>query len=74
MTANAYLAMHDGKSTKSWMFGVNQETVNDTAKLTMHRLIGEFGGDPSLLDRARISPANMAERFADRPFVREWYD
>jgi hypothetical protein len=52
---------------------INKERVNDTAKLMMHRLIArELGRDPSLLDRARISQAKMAERFADRPFVREW--
>jgi hypothetical protein len=52
---------------------VNQETVNDAAKLMMHRLIArELGRDPSLLDRARIAQAKMAERFADRPFIREW--
>jgi hypothetical protein len=52
---------------------VNQETVNDAMRLMMHRLIArELGRDPSLLDRARISQAKMAERFADRPFVREW--
>jgi hypothetical protein len=52
---------------------INKERVNDTAKLIMHRLIArELGRDPSLLDRARISQAKMAERFSDRPFVREW--
>ena len=52
---------------------VNQETVNDAAKLMMHRLIArKLGRDPSLLDRAGISQAKMAERFAERPFVREW--
>lgn len=52
---------------------INKERVNDTAKLIMHRLIArELGRDPSLLDRARISQAKIAERFADRPFVRGW--
>jgi hypothetical protein len=52
---------------------VNQETVNDAVKLMMHRLIArELGRDPSLLDRARISQARIAERFAGRPFLREW--
>jgi hypothetical protein len=49
---------------------INRETVNDAAKLMMHRLIArELGRAPSLLDRARISQAKMALRFADRPFV-----
>ena len=49
---------------------INKERVNDTAKLIMHRLIArELGRDLSLLDRARISQAKIAERFADRPFV-----
>ena len=52
---------------------VNQETVNDAAKLMMHRLIArKLGHDPSLVERAKISQAKIAERFADRPFVREW--
>jgi hypothetical protein len=52
---------------------VNRETVNDAAKLMMHRLIArELGRDPSLLDRAKLSQARIAERFAGRPFVREW--
>jgi hypothetical protein len=52
---------------------INRERVNDAAKLMMHRLIArELGRDPSLVERARISQTKMAERFADRPFVREW--
>ena len=52
---------------------VNRETVNNAAKLMMHRLIARaLGRDSSLLDRARISQAKMADRFAERPFVREW--
>jgi hypothetical protein len=35
---------------------VNQETVNDTAKLIMHRLIARLlSRDPLLIDRARIA-------------------
>jgi hypothetical protein len=52
---------------------VNQETVNDAAKLMMHRLIARrLGRDPSLVERARIAQAKIAVRFTDRPFVREW--
>ena len=52
---------------------VNQEAVNDAAKLIMHRLIARrLGRDPSLVERAKISQAKIAERFVDRPFVREW--
>jgi hypothetical protein len=52
---------------------VNQETVNDTAKLIMHRLIARrLLRDPSLVEQARQSLAKIAIRFSDRPFVREW--
>jgi hypothetical protein len=54
---------------------VNQETVNDTAKLMMHRLISrKIGSDPALVERARLSHARAAQRYAGRPFVREWDD
>jgi len=52
---------------------LNQETVNDTAKLIMHRLIARrLLRDPSLVAAARQSLAKMAVRFPDRPFLREW--
>jgi hypothetical protein len=52
---------------------LNQETVNDTAKLIMHRLIARrLLRDPSLIGKARQSLAKMAIRFPDRSFVREW--
>jgi hypothetical protein len=54
---------------------VNQETVNDIAKLMMHRLISrEIGRDPSLVERAKVSHARTARLYAGRPFVREWDD
>jgi hypothetical protein len=54
---------------------VNQETVNDTAKLMMHRLISrEIGCDPSLVERAKVSHARTVRLYARRPFVREWDD
>jgi hypothetical protein len=52
---------------------LNQEEVNDTAKLMMHRLIARsIARDPSLIDRARASLAEMASRFPDRTFVQDW--
>jgi hypothetical protein len=54
---------------------VNQETVNDTAKLMMHRLISrQIGRDPSLVERAKVSHARTAQLYAGRPFLREWDD
>jgi hypothetical protein len=52
---------------------INQETVNDAAKLIMHRLISrELRRDPSLVDRAKILHSQIRSRYAGRPFVREW--
>jgi hypothetical protein len=52
---------------------VNRETVNDTAKLIMHRLIArELARDPTLVERARIQLGRMAARFPDRSFVHDW--
>jgi hypothetical protein len=54
---------------------LNQETVNDTAKLIMHRLVArELLRDPSVLDRARNQLAKMAERYPEQPWVDEWSD
>jgi hypothetical protein len=51
----------------------NRETVNDTAKLIMHRLIArELARDPTLVERARVQLEKMAVRFPDRSFVRDW--
>jgi hypothetical protein len=59
--------------SKNMNVRVNQETVNDAAKLMMHRLIArKLGRDSSLIERARVSQARIASRFTDRPFVREW--
>jgi hypothetical protein len=53
---------------------LNQEDVNDTAKLIMHRLIARsLARDPSLIDRAKVSLAKMSDRFPDRSFVRDWH-
>lgn len=52
---------------------VNQEKVNDTAKLMMHRLVSrELCRDPSLVERAKASLARSAQQYAGRPFVQEW--
>jgi hypothetical protein len=52
---------------------LNQEVVNDTAKLIMHRLIARsLGRDPLLIDRAKLSLAKMSARFPGRAFVEDW--
>jgi hypothetical protein len=54
---------------------LNQETVNDTAKLMMHRLVSrQIIRDPSVVDYAKASHAQTARRYAGRAFVREWDD
>ncbi len=54
---------------------INQEVVNDAAKLMMHRLISrEIDRDPSLIDRAKLCHAQAAQRYHGRPFVQEWDD
>jgi hypothetical protein len=52
---------------------LNQESVNDTAKLLMHRLIARLlARDPSLIECARASLATAARRFPDHTFIPEW--
>ena len=52
---------------------LNQEIVNDTAKLIMHRLIARsLVRDPLLVDRAKVSLAKISVHFPDRSFVAEW--
>ena len=52
---------------------LNQEIVNDTAKLIMHRLIARaLVRDPLLVDRAKVSLTGISARFPDRSFVAEW--
>jgi hypothetical protein len=52
---------------------LNQESVNDTAKLIMHRIIARaLVRDPSLVDRAKSSLAVISARFPDRSFVADW--
>jgi hypothetical protein len=46
---------------------LNQETVNDTAKLIMHRLIARLlARDPLLVDRAKVSLRKISDRFRCR--------
>ena len=52
---------------------INQESVNDAAKLIMHRLVARrIGRDPAAVDRARCAHARMAQRYAGHSFVSEW--
>ncbi len=52
---------------------LNQETINDTAKLIMHRLIARLlARDPLLVERAKVSLAKIFVHFPDRSFVTEW--
>ncbi len=52
---------------------VNQEMVNDAAKLMMHRLVSRnVSRDPSLVERAIVLHARTAQRYMGRPFVHEW--
>jgi hypothetical protein len=52
---------------------VNQEMVNDAAKLMMHRLVSRnVSRDPSLVERAKVQHARTAQRYKGRPFVQEW--
>lgn len=70
--AFARLAPMDDASERS-MTPVNQERINDTAKLIMHRLVARaLAHDRNLVDQARVSLANMSNHFADRSFIAEW--
>jgi hypothetical protein len=52
---------------------LNQEYVNDTAKLMMHRLIARaISRDPSLVEKAKVSLDRRLQHFEDYSFVREW--
>jgi len=52
---------------------LDQEAVNDTAKLIMHRLVARsLARDPSLVDRAKLSLARISTRFPHRSFVADW--
>lgn len=65
----------EGQSFRIEAMGVtiNQEIVNETAKLMIHRLISrEIRRDPSLIQRAKASHARIADRYVGCAFVREW--
>lgn len=52
---------------------LNQESINDAAKLMVHRLIARvLARDPSLIDQARASHALIKSRFPERTFGPEW--
>lgn len=52
---------------------LNQGAINDTAKLIIHRLIARLlQRDRGLIDRAKVSLAQMSVRFPNRPFVADW--
>jgi hypothetical protein len=52
---------------------LNQEIVNDTAKLIIDRLIARsIARDPTLVDRAKASLAKISLHFPDRSFVADW--
>lgn len=52
---------------------VNQEMVNDAAKLMMHRLVSrKVGRDPSVVERAKSFHARTAQRYPGSSFVQEW--
>jgi hypothetical protein len=54
---------------------LNQEMVNDTAKLIMHRLIARsLVRDPLLVDRAKVSLTKISDHFPDRSFVADWQE
>jgi hypothetical protein len=52
---------------------VNREVINDNAKRVIHRLIARaLARDPSLVDKARASLEEMAARYPNHDFVRDW--
>ena len=52
---------------------LNQEMINDTAKLIMHRLIARLlVRDPLLVARAKVSLTKISAHFPDRSFVADW--
>jgi len=53
---------------------VNQERINDTAKLIMHRLVARAlaRDENNLLHQAKASLAEISRRFENRSFIAEW--
>jgi hypothetical protein len=55
------------------MLDENQERINDTTKLIMHRLIARaLRDEPLLVDDAKSALAGMSLRFPGSPFVSRW--
>jgi hypothetical protein len=58
---------------KAMSVELNQERVNDTAKLMIHRLISRaISRDPSLVEKAKVSLDRSSQHFEGYSFVREW--
>lgn len=52
---------------------INQERVNDRAKLIMHRMVARrLGQDPGLLTHAREALEARSSRMPGRDFTNEW--
>lgn len=54
---------------------INQEQVNDRAKLMMHRIVArQLGRDLGIMDRAREALAFLRQRSPGRDALSEWED
>jgi hypothetical protein len=54
---------------------LNQEVVNDAAKLVMHRLIAQFIARDPVVDRWRPGVARRTlQAFSHRSFIAHWED
>lgn len=52
---------------------MDQEVINDIAKLIIHRLVSRaLARAPTLVNLARASNARQGERYPDREFVQDW--
>jgi hypothetical protein len=52
---------------------INQEMINDAAKLIMHRLIARaLARDPALVERAKAVHARNSDRYPGHGFVHDW--
>jgi hypothetical protein len=64
-----------GYPVEAMSTGLNQEYVNDTAKLMMHRLIARaISRDPSLVEKAKVLLEQSSQHFEDYWCVREWLE
>jgi len=72
---DAYYPLSELFWSKAMSIRINQEYVNDTAKLMIHRLIARaIGRDPSLVERAKVSLDRSSQRHDGYSFVCEWSD